>query len=356
MLSRIAQNDLVTTVAADCRRGLNADALREAVIPRLRKAVPVDALWWAVADPLTLLFTRAHTEELPRASGRYFIENEFLHDDVNKWTQLAARPAGAGTLMEATAGHPSQSDRYRDIFEPLGLQDELRVVFRLRGATWGYLCMHRAAAESGFSPEETGFAKRLAPHLAEGIRLGMLLGSLELAGPPEGPGLLVLASDGSAVGTNPAADRWMDELGGSADTDNLPAEIISVETQLRHLDPTAASLPQLRVRTASGRWLVIHASWFNSPDADQVAVIIEPASTPDVAPVIMAAFGLTPRERSITMLVCTGLPTRAISNRLKLSIDTVQDHLKSVFNRTGTHSRGELVAILQQNAISSSAD
>jgi DNA-binding CsgD family transcriptional regulator len=60
----------------------------------------------------------------------------------------------------------------------------------------------------------------------------------------------------------------------------------------------------------------------------------------------MAAYGLTDRERTITALVCQGLSTRRIVAQLHLTADTVQDHLKSVFDKTGVHSRGELVATI----------
>ena len=80
-------------------------------------------------------------------SGPYFVENEFLHQDVNKWTDLARDPAGVRTLMQATGGHPARSDRYRDIFAPLGLQDELRAVLRVRDTCWGYICLHREAPQ-----------------------------------------------------------------------------------------------------------------------------------------------------------------------------------------------------------------
>ena len=95
---------------------------------------------------------------------------------------------------------------------PLGLQDELRAVLRVSGSCWGYLCLHREAAESAFSPDEARFVPRLAPHLAEGIRVGLL----RQPGPPSertpSPGLLMLTADGSVAGIRAIA----------SDTEPLP--------------------------------------------------------------------------------------------------------------------------------------
>ena len=78
----------------------------------------------------------------------------------------------------------------------------------------------------------------------------------------------------------------------------------------------------------------------------RVAVILEPARAAELAPLIADAYGLTGRERRITELVTKGRSTREISTTLHLSEYTVQDHLKSIFEKTGTGSRGELVAHL----------
>jgi DNA-binding CsgD family transcriptional regulator len=346
MLTGPALDNLAAAVAHACRSGLDPDALRAAVLPRLRQAVPVDALWWAAADPVTLLFTRSYREELPAESGPYFVENEFLHDDVNKWTELASDPAGVRTLMQATGGRPARSDRYRDIFAPLGLQDELRAVLRVRGACWGYLCLHREAAEARFSRAEARFVQRLAPHVAEGIRTGLLRQACGPEPAADGPGLVLLGADGAVTGTNQAAEQWLEELGSHADGSDLPIEISALATRLRHLEARDPALPRLRVRTRSGRWAVLHASWMNPGAQDAIAVIVEDAAPAEMAPMIMMAFGLTDREKTITGLVCQGLATRQIAARLHLTADTVQDHLKSVFDRTGVHSRGELVATI----------
>ena len=264
MLTGPALDNLAAAVAQVCRSGLDPDAMRAAVLPRLRKAVPIDALWWAVADPATLLFTRAYREGLPEESGPYFVENEFLHHDVNRWTELAQHPAGVGTLMQATDGNPTRSERYRDIFAPLGLQDELRAVLRAGGSCWGYLCLHREAGQSTFSRDEARFVQRLAPHLSEGIRMGLLRQACELEDPAEGPGLVLLAAGGALAGMNQAAGRWLEELGGRADGSDLPVEIAALAIRLRHLDASEPVLPRLRVRTRSGRWAVLHASWMTS--------------------------------------------------------------------------------------------
>jgi DNA-binding CsgD family transcriptional regulator len=62
----------------------------------------------------------------------------------------------------------------------------------------------------------------------------------------------------------------------------------------------------------------------------------------------MMAYGLTKQEQTVTGLVCRGLSTREIAERLHITLNTVQDHLKSIFDKTGVRSRRELVAAILQ--------
>lgn len=341
MKSGPALDDLVAVIIETCRAGLEPDALRAAVLPRLRKAVPVDALWWATVDPTTLLYTQAHREELPSDSGPYFVENEFLRDDVNKWTDLVRDRTGVRTLVAATDGELARSPRYREIFEPLGLADELRAVLRSRGAVWGFMCLHRERG-AVFSAREQGFIHQIAPYLAEGVRLGLLVQCAARDDLVESPGLILLAPDNSVIGKNSAADQWLEELNWQ-EARRIPIEIHSLAARLRRAD-ASASLAPLRVRTTSGRWIILQASWVSGEDRSVVAVIIQEATPDEVAPIVMTAYGLTEQERAVSGLVFHGKSTHEISQRLRIAENTVQDHLKSVFDKTGVRSRRELVA------------
>lgn len=75
-----------------------------------------------------------------------------------------------------------------------------------------------------------------------------------------------------------------------------------------------------------------------------VAVIIQEATPEEVMPIMMSAYGLSEQERAISGLVFQGQSTQAISQHLHIGENTVQDHLKSIFNKTGLRSRRELVA------------
>jgi DNA-binding CsgD family transcriptional regulator len=343
-----ALENLTGAVVEICRSGLAPEVLRDRVLARLRRAVPFDAAFWATVDPTTLLFTQPHQQEIPVETVPYFIQNEFLDQDVNKWTALARERLGVRTLAQATAGEMETSARYRDIFQPLGLGDELRAVLRVGGACWGYICLHREAGPS-FSRQEIDYVHRLAPHLAEGIRAGLLLSTTELADVADAPGLVVLASDGSILSATEAGELWLEELGQPDPAlSRVPTEVQALAARVRRPNASPAGLPRLRVRTRTGRWAVLHAARMATPATDAIAVIMEEPSPAELAPVLMMAYGLTKQEQSLTALVCRGLPTKEIAAKLHITPNTVQDHLKSIFDKTGVSSRRELVATILQ--------
>lgn len=78
----------------------------------------------------------------------------------------------------------------------------------------------------------------------------------------------------------------------------------------------------------------------------EIAVSLRAATTAETFDLLCRVYALSGRERDVVALLVAGLETRAISQRLFVSAHTVQDHLKSVFDKTGIHSRRELLATL----------
>lgn len=62
-----------------------------------------------------------------------------------------------------------------------------------------------------------------------------------------------------------------------------------------------------------------------------------------VPPKVMAAFGLTEREQDVTRLVLQGFTTAGIASSLTVTAQSVQQHLKRIFEKPDVHSRRELV-------------
>ena len=98
-----------------------------------------------------------------------------------------------------------------------------------------------------------------------------------------------------------------------------------------------------RVRTRSGSWLLLYGTRLAGGAGDRTAVIIQPATPAAVAPLVTLAYGLSERESQVTRLCMQGVSTRQMAHALALSPHTVQDHLKSIFAKTGVRSRSELV-------------
>jgi DNA-binding CsgD family transcriptional regulator len=324
-----------------CRSGLDVTALQTQVLAALRRVMTIDAAFFATADPETLLFTGAHSEDPLIAMTPLFLDNELSGRDVNTFLELARSPVHVRSLDTATRSAWGASPRYRDIMRPVGLGDELRAALVVGGHCWGYLCLHREDGAFGFTAGEADLIRRLAPHIAHALRQAVLLHRPV----PEGerrPGVVLLDERMELVASTPEADALLPLIGHGSNRLPLPVSVYSVAAALLTTDRP----PSLRVRTASGGWLRLHASMLSSSTETRVAVVVEPAEPQSTLGVLLAAYGLTARELDVARHVLRGDSTKTIASTLHISAHTVQDHLKSVFDKVGVRSRRDLVGRL----------
>jgi DNA-binding CsgD family transcriptional regulator len=349
-----ARDDIVRLV----HRTTGVHELARDVTRVLQRAVPYDGACLLTFDPATLLPTNDIAENalgsdmLPR-----FMEIELGEPDVNKYRDLARQNRPAASLSDATRGDLEQSRRHRELRRPSGFGDELRVVCSDSTGTWGAFTLTRGSRRPHFEASEVRFLASLAPLLADGLRRAAILSDVAAAS-RRGTGVVVLGPDNSVAMTTPGADRWLADLAaGDTVGGELPVAVLSVAARARRVasdhqnDPDrperqADTFARARVRIRHGRWLTVRASVLGDDPHPPVAVMMEPAQPPELAPLIADAYGLTDRERRVTELVAQGLSTNYIGDRLHLSAYTVQDHLKSIFDKTGAGSRGELISRL----------
>jgi DNA-binding NarL/FixJ family response regulator len=335
------RDDIVRIV----HQGLGVADLARTVSRSLNRAVPFDGTCLLTVDPATLLPTGEIVENgLPPTALPRLTEIELGEPDFNKFTTLARAAVPAASLSDATGGDLDRSLRQREIRRPSGFSDELRTVLTDTTAARGTLTLLRETKRPDFTPTDVRFVASLASILADGVRRATLLGDASDADRSD-TGFLVLAADDTVELANSAAEQWIDELSPlDWRTAPLPAAIRAVAAQARRIAAgNREVLASARVRTRAGHWLMVRGS---PAGADQVAVLLEAARPAELAAAIADAYGFTERERAITALVARGLATPEIADRLHLSAYTVQDHLKAIFGKSGTSSRGELVSRL----------
>ncbi|MGH3474926.1 MAG: helix-turn-helix transcriptional regulator [Aeromicrobium sp.] len=317
---------------------VSATELFGEVAAAIRRTMPLDGWCGHTLDPATSMVTGGDAREgyLPELVPR-LLEIEYVEGDVNPFHGLLQQEEPVGTIHVATGEDPQASARYRDVVVPSGFEHEMRAVFRHQNRPWGALVMLRAFDAPAFTPSEAALMASVSTVLAEAVKRLMLRGYVDGGGIPRQSGLVILDAAGNLETATPEAERWLASL---QDTDRpVPLTVAAVASQVAKSDGTSV---RSRARDQSGTWVTITA-W---PLDDRVAVSLEPSAPHDLTAIALEAYSLSDRERQVVERVLLGYSTAEIGVQLFLSPYTVQDHLKSVFDKTGVRSRRELAADL----------
>jgi DNA-binding CsgD family transcriptional regulator len=332
-----------------CASPLDARTLRLQLLDVLRSVAPFDAYAWLLTDPKTSVGVAPLADvpcldELPRLIGLKY------RTAINRWTGLSTRPAAS--LYEATGGELGRSLVWRDLLDAYGIGDVASVVHADRFGCWGFLDLWRSAAADPFSPAEIAFLADTAPQVTSALRRSLAQTFDRSApGPAAHPGPVVLmlspqlevlaqtteTQELLRVLVPPAAER----LPIPSSAYNVGAQLIATETGVD------SNLPSARAHVAHGRWVTMRAARIgdSAPVTDRnIAVTIEETSPPERVDLFSRALGLTARESELVAHLTTGADTRELAGRMHLSEHTVQDHLKSIFAKTGTNTRRTLLA------------
>ena len=352
MQSGLLAQRVLRDVDVVARAGLEVETFVSEAVESIGRAVPHVGACIATVDPSTLLLTGTHKFGDLRGRDAHDHEwglLEYGEPEPTSFRVLAGqeRPAAGVNLWSEETGGVSR--RLTEFMEPhFGYTDELRLVFRDRGQVWGGAALFRDPAAGPFGQDEVEFMASLSSLMSVGMRAGLLT---RFVGTPSaamvGPAVVIIGADGAVQQMSAGAEQRLGDLLGSSSAVEAAGVITSLVGAARRYAAGQADLPpRCRVRSRSGMWLVLHATPL-SPRGDthgDVVVTIDEARPPEIVPLVVAAFDLTQRERDVTELVLQGVDTKEIAATLHVSTYTVQDHLKSVFEKADVRSRRELIA------------
>ena len=326
-------------------------SLRIALVDDLRQRVPFRWHAWALSDPETevAIAPLATVPEPLMGQLPGIIRRRYQTPEL-RW-DLLDRPVES--LHRVTSGAPAASLLHREVLGPNGVGDVAVMVFRDRFGCWAFADLWRAAEDPPFTASELDVLAEDVPVITEALRrhqarsFDIPPGGTERAG----PAVLFLSPDLRVLGQTPDTDAYLRALlPTEADRQPVPAGAYNVAAALLASEMGLFDhAPVARVRPTAGTWLTFRAARIESdrPAAERdIAVTIELTSPADRRSLYARAHGLTPRETELVELVAEGADTRSIAAALFLSEHTVQDHLKSIFAKTGARNRRTLLARL----------
>lgn len=335
-------------VTAIGRGGLDWVSFATEASEVIGKVLPFDRCCWHTVDPGTVLFTGSVNRNVV-CSGSWLAEHEYVIDDVNKWWFLARSGRLAGATGLATDGDLSRSARHRSQ-ESHGIGDELRGSFVADGNYWGAAGLLRDADRPWFTEDDVALLAALSDAIAVGLRTSLVNRTItdEILLAVDGPGVVVFDSDGQPEFVSPAAEHWISQFveDPPPDTPTESKVVQSVAARVRGLkagdDPIQLGA-RSRAQTRSGSWVLLYGTPLAGGATGRTAVILQPAAPNEIAPLISLAYGLTEREAQVVRLCMEGRPTKQMAAAMHVSPYTIQDHLKSIFDKTGVRTRNELV-------------
>jgi DNA-binding CsgD family transcriptional regulator len=332
-----------------CRGDADARTLRLEVLAVLRRVIGFDAYVWVVTDPETSVGSAPLADvpclpELPR-----LIRLKYL-TEVNRWTSMLT-PVAA--LRQTTSGDRDRSLMWRDLLSRYDIGDIASSVHRDRFGCWAFLDLWRTGKSASFAPAELDFLHGIAGPLTTALRRSQAAtftvghaGELASAGPV----VLLLSPALDVQAQTPPTQRYLRLLvpPDSAAQAPVPAGAYNVGAQLLAAEAGVdGNPPRARVHLGGGQWLTLRAARMDAarPVPDRVvAVSIEAAAPSERVSLFARACGLSSRETELLGRVVAGASTRDVAGLMFVSEHTVQDHLKSIFTKTGTHTRRALLA------------
>jgi len=332
-----------------CRTAADETTFRVDVLDELHQVIDFDAHVWILTDPHSCVGSAPLAEvpclpELPAT-----IRLKYL-TAVNRWTRLVEAGQTVATLAMATSGERSRSLIWRELLSRYDIDDVASSVYADRFGCWGFLDLWREKPGL-FSVQDCRFLDAIAEPVTTALRARVAANFVAPAVSHRrglGPIVLLLDDELRVLGQTAASQDWLNDLlPAQAGRSPIPANAYNVAGQLLAVEQGVDDHPATaRVHLGEGFWVTVRAARFEAADGATalIAVTLAESSAPERLDLYARASGLSHRQSEVLGHLAADGDTREIAALMSVSEHTVQDHLKSIFDKTGARNRTTLLS------------
>lgn len=256
-----------------------------------------------------------------------------------------------------------------ELYLPKGYPGFAAIGFNVGNEPWA-MCVLRDHKQGFFTPEESERMVPLAGHfrrmvrLAEKFETACVSTSLSALDEQRRPAA-VLAMDGRICAMNTHCEQMLRQSQGglavqngrfvarAPDSNGDLQHLIHAITRADHSYRRAALADKVAIR-CPGRLPILAEvlsmsalGMEHSLHANAMLLFSDPQQEPiQNEDVYRIAFGLTPSEARLAVILARGLALDEAAEMLSITRETARHRLKAVFAKTDTHRQGELVALM----------
>ncbi len=261
-----------------------------------------------------------------------------------------------------------KSEYYNDFLREQSIHHEMVIYLKSHNRRLGVIALFRPPRGSSYSTGEMAKAELMAPCLAGALEKARVSEHLmesdgiikSMTSAFGSRGILILDESLQPLYQNEAAAKIASIIGeadgsGENSLEALPQELYSpclrVITSLdREKRASLSHEPLIQHIRAGERDISIRYHAFSGRENSTLFLIyLDVNKSSSLLPPNQNSFGLTRREMEIANLIYAGLKNAEISEKLFISEHTVENHLKSIYQKLGINSRTRLIHRLSHN-------
>jgi DNA-binding CsgD family transcriptional regulator len=298
-----------------------------------------------VGESVSALWLRSYQDDDPCAQ-RFLETVDSQSGKVVVSTQLIERGGFCRSLF------------FNEFLKPHDIYHVLVIGLSRNGLPIGLFGFHRPPGALAFSEADIVKAKLLAPHLSAAVQKVRALDLLE-----ERHRILELMVDDLADDSLAILDDNLQATFFHRNTElavapffsaaDFPADVIARCRRMRsalNWDRHVTPVEQLELDVAGRRWNFSIRSISGCKSGSRFMVRVRQLrGANDRAASRLEEMGLTRREIEIAQLVAMGMSNAGIAEQLCISIRTVQNHLRAIYDKAGIHNRASLVSCVYGN-------